>query len=211
MIMKGYSVVSVDENCAMAKAENINASFKDLAEVCGRIRGKKAGWAIEFLGRVAEGKAAVLYKSHNKRMGHRRELGGKKGRYPQKAAKAVLKVLNSAIANGGVKGLGDEYDILHAIANKRYSYGRAAPKGRWARSDYETSRIEIILKSLSEVPKGVEVTPPKKEEEKKETGKVEAKKEEKEEAEEKPEKKTKKKSGKKKKKPKGPPPPPTFG
>ncbi len=195
MIMKGYSVVSVDENCAMAKAENINASFKDLAEVCGRIRGKKADWAIEFLGRVADGKAAVLYKSHNKRMGHRRELGGKKGRYPQKAAKAVLKVLNSAIANGGVKGLGDEYDILHAIANKRYSYGRAAPKGRWARSDYETSRIEIILKSLSEVPKGVEVTPPKKEEEKKETGKVEAKKEEKpkEEAPKKEEKKEEKK------------------
>ncbi len=177
MTMKGYSVSSVDENCALAKAENINASFKDLAEVCGRIRGKKADWAVAFLEKVADGKAAVLYKSHNKKIGHRKELGGKPGRYPKKAAKAVLKVLNSAMANGRVKGLGEEYDILHATANKQMGYGRVAPKGRWARSDFETSRVEIVVKSLSEVPKGVEVTPPQKEEKK-----PEPKKEEKKEA-----------------------------
>jgi large subunit ribosomal protein L22 len=199
MIMKGYSVTGVDENCAMAKAENINASFKDLAEVCGRIRGKKAEWALGFLERVADGKAAVLYRSHNRKLGHRRELGGKQGRYPKKAAKAVLKVLNSAIANGRVKGLGEEYNIIHATANKKMGYGRVAPKGRWSRSDYETSRIEIILKSVSEVPKGVEVTPPKKEPEKK----VEPKKEEKKEApkaEEKPKEEPKKEEKKPEKK-----------
>ncbi len=204
MIMKGYTAVS-DENCAMARSESVNASFKDLAEVCGRIRGKNADWAISFLEKAAEGTIPVLYRRHNKKLGHRRELGGKQGRYPKKAAKAVLKVLNSAIANGRVKGLGDEYSILSAVANKKLSYGRVAPKGRWARSDYETSRIEIILKSLSEVPKGVEVTPPKKEEkpEKKAEPKKEAPKEKPKEvpkAEEKPKEEPKKEEPKKEEK-----------
>ncbi len=186
MIMKGYSTDFSKEDCAAARIEGIDASYKDLAEVCGRIRGKDAAWAVSFLERVAEGKAAVLYKSHNRKIGLRRELRGKKGRYPKKAASIVLKVLKSAIANGAVKGLGESYKILHATANKKMSYGRVAPKGRWARSDYEVSRVEIILKSLEEVPKGVEITPSPAEEEKKESEK-EVKKEEKPKEEKKPE------------------------
>jgi len=196
MIMKGYTAVS-DESCAMARSESENASFKDLAEVCGRIRGKNADWAIGFLEKAAEGTIPVLYKRHNKKLGHRRELGGRQGRYPKKAAKAVLKVLNSALANGRVKGLGDEYRILSAVANKKATFGRVAPKGRWARSDYETSRIEIILKSLSEIPKGVEVTPPKKEEKPREAPKPEKKAEVKEKPREEPKKEAPKKEEKK--------------
>ncbi len=183
MIMKGYSTDFERENFACARMEGTNASFKDLAEVCGRIRGKNAEWALGFLELAAEGKIPVLYKRHNKRLGHRRELGGQRGRYPKKAAKAVLKVLKSALANGITRGMGAGYQIAHASANKKNSYGRVAPKGRWARSDYETSRIEILLKPLEAVPKGVEVRLPAKE--KKEA----PKKEEKPKEEKKPEKK----------------------
>jgi hypothetical protein len=92
----------------------------------------------------------------------------------------VLKVLKTAVSNGLIKGLGEEYKIIAANANKKFSYPRMAPKGRRARSYYELARVEMILKPTSEVPKGVEVTPPKKEEKPKEApAKKEAKIEEK--------------------------------
>jgi large subunit ribosomal protein L22 len=160
--MKGYSSV-IPENCARARVEGVNASYKDLTEVCGRIRKKKTDWALGFLEKAAEGEIPILYRRHNKNLGHRRELGGRKGRYPKKAAGVVLKALRSAIANGKILGLGDTYEIIAAAANKKHVYPRMAPKGRQARSFLETSRVEIVLKG-SEVPKGVTVTPPKKKE-----------------------------------------------
>ncbi len=175
MFMKGYTS-NIPDNCARARLEGVNASYKDLAEVCGSIRSKKADWAISFLEEAAEMKKAIPYKGHNKRLGHRRELGGRKGRYPQKAVKIVLKVLKSAIANGKTLGLGEVFTVIAASANKKAGYPRVAAKGRWARSFLVTSRVEIVLQG-SEVPKGVEVTPPaKKAEPKKEEKKPEAKK-----------------------------------
>lgn len=182
MFMKGYSHLETEE-CACARLEGVNASYKDLSQVCGRIRGKKTDWALSFLERAANAEIPVLYTSHYKNLGHRRELGGKKGRYPWKAAEAVLKVLQSAIANGKVRGLGEKYTVVAASANKKQVFPRLAPKGRWARANLETSRVEIILKG-QELPKGVSVTPPVKKEEKKTEAKkekkAEAKKEEKE-------------------------------
>jgi large subunit ribosomal protein L22 len=172
--MKGYSS-EIPENCARARIEGVNASYKDLSEVCGRIRNRKTDWALQFLEKASEGEIPVLFRRHNRNLGHRRELGGRKGRYPEKAARIVLKALQSAISNGKVLGLGDTYMILAASANKKQVYPRMAPKGRQARSFLETSRVEIVLKG-SEVPKGVTVTPPKKKEEKKPGAKKEEKK-----------------------------------
>lgn len=174
MIMaEGYTTQFDRSEFACARLEDANISYKDLTQVCGRIRGKNADWAVEFLKKVKEGKAAVLYKKHNTRIGHRAELGGRRGRYPKKASAAVLKVLQSAISNGRTRGMGEAYEIVNAVANKRFSYGRVAPKGRWARSDYEIARIEVVLKPLETVPKGVEVRAPKKQEKKPEEEKPE--------------------------------------
>lgn len=176
MTMKSYSLKFDNEKCACARVEGVDASYKDLAEVCGRIRGKDVSWAILFLEKATKMEIPVLYKKRNKRLGHRRELGGKKGRYPEKATKTVLKVLKSAIANGRVKGLGTDYSILHAAANKKDIFPRIAAKGRRSRQYYVTTRIEVVLKSKNEVPKGVEVTPPPKKVEKPAEKKEEPKK-----------------------------------
>jgi ribosomal protein L22 len=176
MAMKGYS--SSPEKCAAARVEGVNASYKDLAEVCGRIRGMSADKAVVFLGKASikptEGGIPVLFKRHCKKLGHRRELGGRKGRYPWKSAAIVLKVLQSAMANGRTQGMGDAYTVQAACANKNMSFPRLASKGRWARSNLETSRIEIILKG-SEAPKGVSVKAPAKPEAKKQEAKAEKK------------------------------------
>jgi len=160
--MKGYSFDFKPEDFASARLEGVDASYKDLSEVCGRIRRKDAAWARTFLERAAAGEIPVLFKRHNKKLGHRRELGGKKGRYPWKAAGIVLKVLNSAVANGLAKGFGEGYIVQSANANKKFTYPRMAAKGRTARSYFELARIEIVLKPTEALPKGVEFKPPAK-------------------------------------------------
>jgi len=131
---------------AKARVEGVDASFKDLAEVCGNIRGRRVSDAISFLEKAAVGKTAVLFRRRNKRLGHRKELGGKKGRYPKKAAKVVLQVLKNALNNAAQKGLTEEnLFVEHACANKKFNYPRLQPKGRRIRHDYTTARVEIVL------------------------------------------------------------------
>ncbi len=131
---------------ARARVEGVDASVKDLVEVCGNIRYKPVDKAIRLLEAVADGSMPILYRSNNKRLGHRRELGGRKGRYPQKSAKIVLGALKSAIANAQQKGLSEELIVTHACANKLATYMRYAPKGRRNISALQTARIEIVLK-----------------------------------------------------------------
>ncbi len=158
--MKGYSCNFSGEEYASARLEDVDASYKDLSEVCNVIRNKDSEWAFDFLENASKGDIPVFFRRHNKRLGHRRELGGRKGRYPKKSASLVLKTLNSAIANAEVKGLSGNFLIVHANANKKNIYPRLAPKGRMSRSFLETARIELVLKALDVVPLGVDVKPP---------------------------------------------------
>lgn len=172
-----------DEFAANARVEGVDASFKDLVEVCRNIRRKKAADALSFLEKAADGKAAVLYKSNNKHLGHRKELGGKKGRYPKKAAKIVLAVMKNALNNAAQKGLVQEnLFVAHACANKKFNYPRLQPKGRRTRHDYATARVEIVLIEKGEKKKEEAKEPKKMEkvEQKREQEQKEQKKEEKE-------------------------------
>ena len=132
-----------DKQMAKAQQYNIDASYKDLCAVCDNIRGMPAEEGVQYLGAVLEG-FPVLYRRWNKKLGHRKELNGKKGRYPVKAAKYVLGVLTNAMANATGKGL-DNLIIIHAAANKQAIYPRMQSKGRQMRANYETARVEVIL------------------------------------------------------------------
>ncbi len=151
--MKGYSYT--EENCAKACANGIEASYKDLSQVCGMIRYQNAQDAIAYLELASTGDVPVRFRKFSTNLGHRRELGGQKGRYPEKAACAVLKALNSAVANGKELGLGDEFKIAAISANKVQTLPRLASKGRWARSCLELSKIEIILRPIGAPKKDV--------------------------------------------------------
>lgn len=131
---------------ARARVEGADASVKDLVEVCGSIRRRPVDEAIRFLEEAASGRRPVLFRSNSKKLGHRRELGGRKGRYPRKSARIVLDALRSALANAQQKGLSEELIVLHACANKKGRYMRYSSKGRRNVSALTTARIEIILR-----------------------------------------------------------------
>ncbi|MBD3398517.1 50S ribosomal protein L22 [Candidatus Micrarchaeota archaeon] len=135
---------------AKARVEDINASYKDLTEVCHNIRMRPADAAVEILEEAKAKKRPIKYRSHNTRMAHRKELQGQKGRWPVKSVGIVLKCLQSAIANAREKGLSEELVVVHASANKKRSYMRYASKGRRNISKLETARVEIVLKEKVE-------------------------------------------------------------
>src|SRR3990172_4528270 len=83
---------------ARAQRYDIDASYKDLAMVCLNIRGKKVEDAQALLEKAATGEWPIWFQKYNKRLGHRGEIGGKKGRYPVKSVKFVLNVLRNAVA-----------------------------------------------------------------------------------------------------------------
>jgi len=205
-----------NEKIAKAQLRNINASYKDLANTCSFIRGLNANEALSLLELASKKIIPIPYPRYNKKLGHRKELGGKKGRYPVKSAKIVAKVLRDAIANARFLGLNeDNLYVAYAVANKHRIEKRIAPKGprragkptnpkRGPRySNLEYSFVQIILKEREEKEK--EKKEKKKEVKEKakglkteETKKNEERKEEKEKVETKAkEEKNEKKEGEK--------------
>lgn len=167
--MMNYSYNKEREGVVFAGVKDINASFKDLCSVCDAIRYKSVAHAMNILEEAEKGDIAIEYRRHNKYMGSRHELGGKKGRWPMKCATLVKKVLINATANARNKGEDpDSMYVVHAAANKTTIIPRRPPKGirivrtggygysPMRRSDIELARIEMGLsykenQKLSEV------------------------------------------------------------
>ncbi|MGC8710533.1 MAG: uL22 family ribosomal protein [Candidatus Micrarchaeia archaeon] len=158
-----YSFNIKGANPVMAQKYEINASHKDLSAICGEIRYMNSIKALDLLDRVIAKEIPIEYKRHNKGMGLRHELHGRKGAYPVRAAKQVRLTLINAIANANNKGMsGEEMYIVHATANKTHIERRYPSKGSlaWGRgrygrsailhSDLEYAKIEIGLANKDE-------------------------------------------------------------
>jgi len=181
------------KNYSYAIVKDVNASFKDMCSICDNVRNMNVTEAVNLLELFSEGKKPVLYKRHNTKIGHRRELGGKKGRWPMKESKIILKLVKSALANAEQKGLIEEdLVVTHIAANKEHMYARMAPRGRWRRAFYETAFAEVVLEEVfpedseSQKPKDLKKIKSKKEDKPKEK-KPEVKEKPREEVKEKPE------------------------
>ncbi len=158
----GYSITEDEldpERTARASGREVRVSPKSAREVCNAIKGMMLTRAKRYLGNVIEKKKAVPFTRFKKKVGHRHDLmKGFAGRYPVKAAKHVLKVIEGAEANAEYKGLDTErMRIIHASAYpgmkmKRYmprAFGRSAPK-------FQTlCHIEIALEEQAETWKEV--------------------------------------------------------
>ena len=153
-----YSFNRNREGVVFAGAKDLNASHKDLCAVGDAIRYKRVSEAMKVLDGVITGGRPILYVRHNKYMGSRHELGGKKGKFPIKCAGMVRKVLVNAAANAAAKGLdADSMYVIHYSANKTIIirrgpskgtafYGRGMyGRGSYRRSDLELAKVEIGL------------------------------------------------------------------
>jgi len=153
----GYSITEEEldpEKTVKASGREVRVSHKSAREVCKAIKGMMLTQAKQYLRNVIAKKQAIPFTRFKKKAGHRRGLEkAYVGKYPVKAAKQVLKVIEGAEANAEYKGLDTEkLRIIHASAYpgmkiKRFTpraHGRATPK-------FETlCHIELALEEQLE-------------------------------------------------------------
>jgi large subunit ribosomal protein L22 len=113
------------------------------------LRGRKVTDAVRILEEIIDLKRPVPIKRFNMGVSHKRRVGP--GRYPQKAARAVLGVIESAKHNAEYKGLDSENMKVTVVTTNLgrttkgfmpRAYGRAT---QW---NQQTANIEVILEEL---------------------------------------------------------------
>lgn len=117
---------------AIARALNLPVSTKQCVEICRSLRYKDISYAKKFIEEVSLLKRAVPYKRSTMNIAHK--AGMSAGRYPQKAAKEILRLLKSVEANAQAKGLDiSNLKITKILANKAsipFSGGRNRGAGK---------------------------------------------------------------------------------
>lgn len=149
-----YSQKINGDTIARAKANELNMSPKHSIEIATFIRHQRVNEAIAYLNDVVGLKKAVPFRRFNRNVAHKRGLPGNwdAGRYPVKASKAYIRVLESVKKNAEYIGLDAEnLEIIHVSANRGRAQksffpramGRASPKVR------ETVNIEIVVREVA--------------------------------------------------------------
>ncbi len=130
----------------------LHISPKAAREVCRTLRGMRANLARDYLEDVIALKRPVPFKRYRRNVGHRHGLvGSDAGRYPEKTARAVLVVLDSAIANAEYKGMeAEKMRIFHAGTLKGRTIRGWMPRamGRATPKNTETVSIEMVLSEV---------------------------------------------------------------
>ncbi len=113
-------------------------SHKHAREICTAIRGMRITKAKEYLEAVTELKQPVAFRRYKNEVAHRSQLQGfHAGRFPVKAAKRFLRLMDNLKANAEYKGMDlDRLKIIHASAYPgskiRFftprAYGRTSPR-----------------------------------------------------------------------------------
>jgi large subunit ribosomal protein L22 len=154
MARTDYSQKVKGDTIAKAKANELNMSPKHSIEIATFIRHQRVNDAIAYLNDVVKLKRAIPFRRFNRNVAHKRGLPGHwdAGRYPVKASKAYIRVLESVKKNAEYLGLDAEnLEIIHASANRGRAQkaffpramGRATPKVR------ESVNVEIVVREVA--------------------------------------------------------------
>jgi large subunit ribosomal protein L22 len=154
MARTDYSKKISGDNIAKAKANELNMSPKHSIEIAGFIRHKRINEAIAYLNEVIALKKAIPFRRFNRNVAHKRGLPGTwdAGRYPVKASKAYIRLLESVKKNAEYLGLDAEnLEIVHVSANRGRAQKSFFPRamGRATPKMHESVNIEIIAREVA--------------------------------------------------------------
>lgn len=119
-----------------ASIREMSISHKHAREIGRAINGMVLERAQDYLNDVINKKRAVPFRRYKKQVGHRSDPGVMAGRYPVKAADAVLRLLDSLESNAEFKGMDIDRIVLQNVTvhkgtiQKRFmprAMGRATP------------------------------------------------------------------------------------
>lgn len=150
MVKLGYTVEFAIGTMARAYGRELSIPWKKSVELARALRGKTVEQAREYLENVIVLKQPVPFKRYKRWVAHK--SGSGPARYPVKAAKAFLKILESAVANAEFTGKDDPDAMRIKTINahkgpitKGYrprAYGRSGP---W---NQDTVNLEIVLEEV---------------------------------------------------------------
>lgn len=137
------------------KARHVRASVREKSishkhsrEIAVAISGKSIEKAREFLENVVAKKEAVPYRRYHNEVAHRSNIrdGFSAGRFPQKAAKEFLKLLDNLESNAEYKGMDlDRLRIVSAVVHKGTKLKRFQPRAMGRSSPKYDTLVHVEL------------------------------------------------------------------
>jgi large subunit ribosomal protein L22 len=148
----GYSARSDPGEGVKASGRDLRISPKAAREICKSIRRNSLDEARRFLQDVIDMKRAVPYRRHKKEVPHKAGLDKwYAGRYPVKAAREILKVLDSLEANCEDQGFDVErVRLVHVCAQRARVLKRFVPRafGRSSPNYEHLTHIELLAEEV---------------------------------------------------------------
>lgn len=149
-----YAIKLNDEsNIAKAVIKEVPVHPKVMTEVARAIKGMQLQKAKDYLNNVIAMKEAVPFRRYNKKVSHKRGLSERwkwpSGRYPVKAARYMLRLLENVENNAENKGLETErLVIFHIDVTKGLTLKRAFLRA-FGRADLikkVRSNVEVMVR-----------------------------------------------------------------
>jgi large subunit ribosomal protein L22 len=144
-----YSVEADPETTARAMLRDRPISLKHSKAIARQLGGRTVEDAEAYLQRVIDGEQSVPFKQHNTGVGHRSDIDGwDAGRYPEKASKDFLKLIENAKNNAIEQGFdGESMEIMHVAPHKVGERQGRKPRafGRAGAWNTTICDVELIL------------------------------------------------------------------
>jgi len=142
-----YSVDADPDKTAKAMLRERPMSLKHSKAIAREIKGMTATAAIEYLEAVVAGERSVPFRQHNSGVGHRKDIDGwDAGRYPEKASKEFIGLLENAINNADQQGFdGETMVIEHVAAHKVGEQLGRKPRAMGRATAWNTPEVDVEL------------------------------------------------------------------
>ena len=126
-------------------------SHKHAREIAVAIKGLSLEKARDYLLSVVELKRSIPFRRYKNQVGHKSDPGVMSGRYPQKAATEILKLLDNLESNAEYKGIDlDRLKIINATVHKGRLMKRFIPRamGRATAKNNVFTHVELVAQEV---------------------------------------------------------------
>ena len=148
----GYTFEKFDpEIHVRASVREAQISHKHAREIAKAIQGMTTESARDFLQAVIAGKRAVPFKRYKNQVGHKSDTGVMSGRYPEKAAKRFIYLLDNLESNAEFRGFDvDSLRIISIASHKGMKIRRFIPRafGRATAKNNILTHVEIVAREM---------------------------------------------------------------